>query len=145
MPDVAHPYGSAALAPLVQDDATSIATGLEMVFDSCFHLPFAASILYTEKTALIGALAQQHPVARTLLLTAREQNESRLSEHASELPVLLIIGEYDRQLDWVKLDILLKRAFKKYELLLVKDAAHASFWEKPDETNPAIRSFVDKM
>lgn len=145
MPDVAHPYGSAALAPLIQEDATSIATGFEMVFDSCFHPSVATSISYTEKTALIGAIAQQHPIARTLLLTAREQTETRLMEYASELPILLIIGEYDRQLNWVKLDELLKRAFKRYELLLVKDAAHASFWEKPDETNPAIGSFIDKM
>ncbi|KAJ5901195.1 hypothetical protein N7504_007188 [Penicillium tannophilum] len=145
LPDVAHPYGSAALAPLIQEDATSIATGFEMVFDSCFHPSVATSISYTEKTALIGAIAQQHPIARTLLLTAREQTETRLMEYASELPILLIIGEYDRQLNWVKLDELLKRAFKRYELLLVKDAAHASFWEKPDETNPAIGSFIDKM
>lgn len=142
---MAHPYGSASLAPLIQDDATSIASGLETVIDSYFHPPVAVSMLYTEKTALIGALAQQHPTARTLLLTAREQDASKLKESASRLPLLLIIGEHDRQLIWENLDTLLRQHFAKYELLLVKDAAHASFWERPDKTNPAIRSFVDKL
>ena len=116
-----------------------------MVFDSCFHPPTVASMSYTEKTALIGALRLQHLVARTLLLTTREQDAMKLLEHASTMPVLLIIGEYDRQLSWAKLDGLLRQHFVEYELLLVKDAAHASFWEKPDQANAAIQSFVDKL
>lgn len=140
-----HPFGSAALHPLIQGDAAAIATGYEMVFDSCFHPPIVASMSYTEKTALIGALGQQHPVARTLLLTAREQDETKLIEHASTIPVLLIIGEYDRQLSWGKLDALLRQHFVEYELLLVKDAGHASFWERPAEANLAIECFVDKL
>lgn len=99
---------------------------------------------YTEKAALIGAIAQQHPIARNLLLTARDQDPTKLSECASTLPVLLIIGEHDRQLSWEKLDALLRQQFAEYELLLIKDAAHATFWERPSQTNLAIQSFVDK-
>jgi pimeloyl-ACP methyl ester carboxylesterase len=127
----------------LQGDAISVATGLGALVDSCFHAPNKESMSYNEYTALVGAIAQQHPLARSLLLNKREQDQSSLLRYATKLPVLLIIGEFDQQILWEKVDDLLRRQFSQYKLHLVKDAGHSAFWEKAEETNIAIQSFID--
>ncbi|KIX92771.1 uncharacterized protein Z520_11434 [Fonsecaea multimorphosa CBS 102226] len=144
-PEIGHPFAFEALGPLIQPDAAGIATSLEVVLDSCFYPPNRDTMTYTEHTALAGAIGQQHPVARTLLLTARDQDPTKLLDHATTMPVLLIIGEHDRQILWENVDALLKRHFVRYEVLLVKDAGHTAFWERPVETNVAIQAFVDEL
>jgi pimeloyl-ACP methyl ester carboxylesterase len=103
------------------------------------------SMSYTEYTALAGAIAQQDPAARALLLNERHQDQSHLLAHSKTLPVTLIIGEYDEQISWDKADGLLQRHFANYELKLIRDAAHSSFWERPEEVNKEIESFVDRV
>lgn len=129
----------------MNDDASSIANGIGPLLDSCFYQPAMESMSYTEYTALVGAIAQQDPAARALLLNERHQDQSHLLAHSETLPVALVIGEYDEQISWDKVDGLLRRHFANYELKLIRDAAHSSFWERPEEVNKEIESFVDRV
>lgn len=129
----------------MSSDASLIANGVGPLLDSCFYQPAMESMSYTEYTALAGAIAQQDPSARVLLLTERHQDQSHLLAHSDTLPVMLVIGEYDEQILWDKADGLLRRHFVNYELKLIRDAAHSSFWERPEEVNKEIESFVDRI
>ncbi len=46
---------------------------------------------------------------------------------------------------WDKLDPFVKKHFANSRFLLVKEAAHSTFWEKSEEVNLAIQDFVDKI
>lgn len=144
-PEIGHPHAFEVMPAVVSGDATSIAKGVGPLLDSCFYQPAMESMSYTEYTALAGAIAQQDPSARVLLLNERQQDENYLLSYSDTLPVTLVIGEYDKQILWDKADALLRRHFVKYDLKLIKNAGHSSFWEKPEEVNKEIESFVDRV
>ncbi|KAL7899855.1 Alpha/Beta hydrolase protein [Trichoderma sp. SZMC 28014] len=144
-PEIGHPRAFEVIPAVMSGDATSIAKGVGPLLESCFYQPAMESMSYTEYTALAGAIAQQDPSARALLLNERYQDQSHLLAQADTLPVILINGEHDEQISWHKADGLLRRHFVNYELKLIRDAAHSSFWERPEEVNKEIEAFVDKV
>ncbi len=87
----------------------------------------------------------QHPVARNLLLTAREQDPAKLLEHAAALEMVLIMGDQDRHMYWQNLHAFVRDTFTRSEFRLVNGAGHAAFWEKSEEVNKEIISFVDRI
>ncbi|KAL7932810.1 Alpha/Beta hydrolase protein [Trichoderma chlorosporum] len=143
--EIGHPHAFEVISALLSNDNGTVIKTVGPVVDSCFYPPSLESMSYSEYAALTGAMAQQHPLARALLLNEREQDPIKLLEHADTLPVTLIIGEHDTQIVWENVDALLRRHFKKYTLNLVRDAGHSAFWEKPAVVDEAIQSFTDGL
>lgn len=133
-----------ALQPLIEGDASEVAKSLSPLLYTLFHSTSISSMSYSEHSALIGAIAQQNPAARKLLMNARHQDQTKLLEEAKQLPIMLIIGEYERQICWEKLDSFFKQHFPRYSLYLVSNAGHSAFWEKPEEVNSRMEKFVDE-
>ncbi|KAK0765737.1 hypothetical protein N5P37_001675, partial [Trichoderma harzianum] len=144
LPEVLHSDGVNALQPLIEGDAEEVAKSLSSVLDTCFHLSSISSMSYSEHSALAGVIAQQNPTARRLLMNARHQDHTKLLQEAKHLPTMLVIGEFDRQIYWGKLDSFLKGHFPLYRLSLIEGVGHSAFWEKPEEVNPLLETFVDE-
>ncbi|KAH8884903.1 alpha/beta-hydrolase [Thozetella sp. PMI_491] len=143
--EIAHPAVFEFVAPLLTEDHVAQIQGFGPFIDSCFYPPNLESLSYTERAAMVGAIAEQHPTARMLLMTERHQDPAKLLEHAETLPVFLIMGEHDRHMYWDKLDPFVRKTFANSKFFLVKEAGHAAFWEKPEQVNVAITEYLDSI
>ncbi|THH06384.1 hypothetical protein EW145_g4122 [Phellinidium pouzarii] len=121
----------------------SVKTAVEFV-DTLFIDPSA--VPWETKCLWIGMAACQTPAHRKFVLT-RSQDPAKLLElGAKGLPLLVVNGTSDRQVDGAAVVSEMKPDFKNLEVAMIeKDGSHAVFYDNPDATMDPITKFAIKV
>ena len=134
------------MLPMLFDEnsVTSFVTIARENVDSLFL--DATKIPWELKCFWIGMLASQRPTHRKLALN-RPQDPTPLFELAAKgLPLLILGGKYDRQVNHNKLVEEMRPHFKDMEVCLIeKGGSHAVFYENPDEIMERIMTFTRRV
>ncbi len=97
--------------------------------------------------ALAYALSRPKRVAALLLVSPSvyriaEQEKRKLRD--LEIPVLLVWGDRDRVFPLDEYGVPLKEALPRAKLLVVKQAGHGVYLDKPDEFNELLLDFISE-
>lgn len=104
------------------------------------------SIPYTTRLAWRGA-ALLLPPAVVACIAAREQDAAPFwaAGAAGTLPALFMYGKRDRVINGARGAALMYAGFKKCEVVVIEEAGHAFFVERPEQVNTAILRFVKNV
>ena len=98
--------------------------------------------------ALVYALSRPERVGALVLVSPSvyrvpEQEKSKLPD--LDIPVLLVWGDRDRVFPFEEYGKPLKESLPRAKLLIVKQAGHSAFSDKPDEFNKILVDFLTEV
>ncbi|OCB89738.1 alpha/beta-hydrolase [Sanghuangporus baumii] len=128
-------------------DETSVTTFVTTIKENIDSLFLdTTKIPWDLKCFWIGMAASQRPTHRKLSLS-RSQDPTRLFELAAQgLPLLILGGKYDRQVNQENLIEELRPRFKDMEMCIIeKGGSHAVFYENPGEVMERIIVFARRV